>query len=82
MILVGKQKLELLKQSLEELKPFYEYVNEDGTTEKWNLPKSVDETKAEIQEMINSGSHEINELEEKKQEAFDILKEQNYEHYI
>ena len=65
MILVGKQKLELLKQSLEELKPFYEYVNEDGTTEKWNLPKSVDETKAEIQEMINSGSHEINELEEK-----------------
>ena len=82
MILVGKQKLELLKQSLEEIKPFYEYVNEDGTTEKWNLPKSVDETKAEIQEMIDSGSNEIKELEEKRQEAFDILKEQNYEHYI
>ena len=82
MIVYGKQRIEQLKQSLEEIKPFYEYVNEDGTTEKWNLPKSIDETKAEIQEMINSGSNEINELEEKRQEAFDILKEQNYEHYI
>ena len=82
MIVYGKQRIEQLKQSLEELKPFYEYVNEDGSVEKWNLPKSVDETKEEIQEMINSGSNEIQELEEKRQEAFNILKEQNYEHYI
>lgn len=82
MIVYGKQRIEQLKQSLEELKPFYEYVNEDGSVEKWNLPKSIDETKEEIQEMINSGSNEIQELEEKRQEAFNILKEQNYEHYI
>ena len=65
MILFGKTRLEQLKQSLEEIKPFYEYVNEDGTTEKWNLPKSVvEETKSEIQEMIDIGTKELNELEE------------------
>lgn len=82
MIVYGKQRLEQLKQSLEEIKPYYEYVNEDGTTEKWNLPKSVDETKAEIQEMIEIGEKEIQELENKRTEAFSIIKEQNYEHYI
>lgn len=82
MIIYGKQKLEQLKQSLNEIKPYYEYVNEDGTTEKWSLPKSVEETKSEIQEMIDYGEKEIKELEEKRNTAFSILKEKNYEHYI
>ena len=82
MIIYGKQKLEQLKQSLDEIKPYYEYVNEDGTTEKWTLPKSVEETKSEIQEMIDYGENEIKELEEKRNTAFSILKEKNYEHYI
>ena len=54
-------------------------MNEDGTTERWNLPKSVDETKSEIQEMIDYGENEIKELEEKRNTAFSILKEKNYE---
>jgi hypothetical protein len=82
MIVYGKQKLEELKQSIAEVKPYYEYVNEDGTSERWNLPKSVEETKSEIQEMINYGENEIKELEEKRNIAFSILKEKNYEHYI
>jgi len=82
MIVYGKQKLEELKQSIAEVKPYYEYVNEDGTSERWNLPKSVEETKLEIQEMINYGENEIKELEEKRNVAFSILKEKNYEHYI
>ena len=32
-------------------------------TEKWKLPKSVDEVKAEIQEMIDIGEGEIKQLE-------------------
>ena len=82
MVVYGKQKIEQLKQSLNEIKPFYEYVNEDGTTERWELPKSVDETKAEINEMIEIGLKEITLLEEKRKEAFSIIKEKNYEHFI
>jgi hypothetical protein len=82
MIVYGKQRLEQLRQSLEEVKPFYEYVNEDGTTEKWELPNSVEETKKEIQEMIDNGEKEIRQLEEQRTEAFSIIKDKNYEHYI
>tara|TARA_A200000159_G_scaffold160453_1_gene180646 strand:- start:905 stop:1555 length:651 start_codon:yes stop_codon:yes gene_type:complete len=82
MIVFGKTKLEELHQSLKEIKPSYEYVNEDGTVEKWELPKSVEETKTDIQELIDNGTKEIEELENKRMKAFDILKEKNYEHFI
>ena len=82
MIIYGTNKLEELKQSLTEIKPFYEYVNEDGTVEKWELPKSVEETKADIQEMIDIGTKEIEVLKSNRAKAFDTLKEKNYEHYI
>ena len=82
MIVYGKQKLEQLKHSLTEVKEEYEYVNEDGTVEKWKLPKSVDEVKSEIQEMIDIGTKEIEELENKRNEVFDELKKKNYEHYL
>ena len=82
MIIYGKQKLEQLRQSLNEIKPYYEYVNEDGTTEKWNLPKSVEETKKDIQNLIENGEKEIKELEEKRQVVFTTIKEKNYEHFI
>lgn len=82
MIIYGTNKLEQLKQSLTEIKPSYEYVNEDGTVEKWELPKSVEETKADIQEMIDIGTKEIEVLKNNREKAFDKLKEKNYEHYI
>lgn len=82
MIVYGKHKLEQLKQSLLELKPYYEFVNEDGTIEKWDLPKSLDETKKEIQELIDSGQKEIEEIEKNRLQSFEKLKEKNYEHYV
>ena len=82
MIVYGKQKLDELKHSLSKVKKEYEYVNEDGTVEKWKLPKSVDEVKSEIQEMIDIGNKEIEELELKRTEVFDELKKKNYEHYL
>ena len=82
MIVYGKQKLDELKHSLSEVKKEYEYVNEDGTVEKWKLPKSVDEVKSEIQERIDIGNKEIEELELKRTEVFDELKKKNYEHYL
>ena len=60
----------------------YDYVNEDGTVEKWKLPKSVDEVKAEIQEMIDIGNKEIEELETNRENVFEELREKNYEHYL
>ena len=58
-------------------------IGSDGkVTETWKLPKSIDEVKAEIQELIDYGENEIKELEVKREEAFDKLKEKNYEHYI
>ena len=82
MIVYCKQKLEELKHSLTEVKEEYDYVNEDGTVEKWKLPKSVDEVKAEIQEMIDIGNKEIEELETNREKAFEELRKKNYEHYL
>ena len=82
MIVYGKQKLEELKHSLTEVKEEYDYVNEDGTVEKWKLPKSVDEVKAEIQEMIDIGNKEIEEIETNRENVFEVLREKNYEHYL
>ena len=82
MIVEGKIKLEELKQSINEIKPYYEFINEDGTVERWNLPKSVDEVKIEIQEMINNGELEIKEVVKKRNEAFEVIKEHKLEHYL
>ena len=83
MIVYGKTKLEAYKQSIDELKEEYEMVGSDGkVTETWKLPKSIEETKKDIKELISFGEGELKELEEKRQVAFDVLKEKNYEHYI
>jgi len=83
MIVYGKTKLEAYKQSIDELKEEYEMVGSDGKiTETWKLPKSIEETKKDIKELISFGEGELKELEEKRQVAFDVLKEKNYEHYI
>ena len=83
MIVYGKTKIEAYKQSIDELREEYEIVGSDGkVTETWKLPKSIEETKKDIQELISFGEDEIKELEEKRQIAFDVLKEKNYEHYI
>ena len=82
MIVEGKIKLEELKQSINEIKPYYEFINEDGSVEKWNLPKPVDEVKVEIQEMIDNGEIELKEIVQKLNEAFEVIKEHKLEHYL
>jgi hypothetical protein len=82
MIVEGKIKLEELKQSILELKPYYEFINEDGSVEKWSLPKPVDEVKTEIQEMIDNGEIELKEIVQKRNDAFEVIKEHKLEHYL
>ena len=82
MLVDGKIRLEELRQAYDEVKPYYEYTNEDGTTEKWELPQSVEEVKAELQELIDYGTEELKSVEKFRNQAFEILKENKLEHYL
>jgi len=82
MLIFGTAKIEEYKQSLSQVKPFYEYVNEDGSTEKWELPTTVEEAKAEIQELIDYGTKELEEVKEKRLQVLEILRKNNLEHYL
>ena len=81
-IVNGKIRLDQLRQALVELKQTYEYPNEDGSMEKWTMPNSVDEVKNDINDMIERGTKEIEELDEKRLEAFNKIKEKGYESYL
>ena len=83
MIIFGKTKLESYEQSLSELKEEYEMMGSDGKiTETWRLPKPIEEVRKEIRELIDYGQKEIEELEEKRNLAFEKLREVNMEHYL
>jgi hypothetical protein len=82
MLIEGKIKLEELQQAYNDVKPYYEYINEDGTTEKWELPQPVEEVKAELMEMIEFGRTELEAVEKFRNNAFEILKENKLEHYL
>lgn len=82
MLIEGKIKLEELQQAYDDVKPFYEYINEDGTTDKWELPQSVEEVKADLMEMIEFGRTELQAVEKFRNIAFEILKDNKLEHYL
>lgn len=82
MLVYGTLKLEQLQQAHDEAKEVYEYINEDGSIDKWELPDSVETIKSDIMEMIVRGRQELSELEIKRKEAFVIVKEKNFENYL
>ena len=82
MLVEGKFKIEQLKQTHAELKQEIEYPNEDGTMEKWTLPKPVEEVKAEIMAIITNGTEELRDIEEKRQDAFEIVRKADCEQYL
>ena len=83
MLIFGKTKLDELEQSKSELKEEYEMIGSDGkVTETWKLPKPIEEVRADIQTLIDSGSIEIQQLEKDRNEAFEKLREVNMEHYL
>ncbi len=82
MIIDGKLRLEQVKQAHDELKQVHEYVNEDGTTEKWTMPDPVDEVKEQMMTMIKNGEKEIQDIEEKRIISFNKLKDKNLEHLL
>ena len=82
MIIDAKWKLEQIQQAQGEVKQTTEYINEDGSLETWTLPYNVDELKKEMTEFIENSKKELEELEKLRNEAFDIIKSKNLEHYL
>ena len=79
MIDYGKDVLRQLNDAYENAQQSYEYVNDDGTTEKWDIGMSVDELKESIKEDIEKYTKELNEVIDKRVEVYEKLKDKNYE---
>ena len=75
----GTDVLEKLNNAHKEVSNIHEYVNEDGSVERWQNDKDVEELKSEIQKDIESGKLELIEVIELRNSAYELLKDMNYE---
>jgi hypothetical protein len=82
MLIDGKLRLEQIQQAHDDAKQVYEYINEDGSTEEWTMPQNVEDVKADMRDMIENGNKEIEQLEEMRKDAFEKLRENDFEHYV
>jgi archaellum component FlaC len=79
MLKEGSEILENLNRAYEEAKQEYEYVNADGTTQKWKMEKPVEEIKSEILKEIEIVSEQLETMQKVYNESFDMLKGFDYE---
>jgi len=75
----GTDVLEKWNQALNEVTNIHEYVNDDGSVEKWSSNEDVKALKAQIESDIENGKKELTEVIEKRNEAYELLKDKNYE---
>jgi hypothetical protein len=74
MISYGTEILAKLNQAYNDAKQQYEYVNEDGSIEKWNMERNVDDLKSEIMEDIQKIKDELQLVIADRDLAWDSLK--------
>jgi len=79
MIAHGNDIVAQFKQAYRDSKQTYEVVQEDGTIEKWSMERNVDELKAEILLEIVKFEGEIEQATKLRNEAYDKLKDKNYD---
>ena len=79
MIAHGKDVISQFQQAYNDSKQTYEVVQEDGTIEKWSMERDVDELKAEIMTDIINFEKEIEEVTKLRNEAYEKLKDKNYD---
>ena len=79
MISYGNDVIAQFKQAYKDAKQTYEVVNEDGTIEKWSMERDVNELKAEILLDIVKFEGEIEQATKLRNEAYDKLKDKNYD---
>ena len=70
-----------MKQGLESFSGELQFVNEDGSIDKWSLDKDPTEFKKEMQEDYDKVISHIGLLKYRLDELFEILKEKNYEFF-
>jgi hypothetical protein len=61
---IGKDAIAQIQQGIKDLKPYYEFIQESGKIERWELPKPMDVMKKEMEDEIDNISKGLSELEE------------------
>jgi len=75
----GTDILEKWNQALTEVSNIHEYVNDDGSVEKWKSNDDVHTLKTQISDDIENGKTELTDVIEKRNTAYEKLKHKNYE---
>jgi len=75
----GTEVLQKWKQALNEVSNIHQYINDDGSVEKWSSNEDVQTLKAQIEKDIENGRKELTEVIEKRNAAYQKLKPMNYE---
>jgi hypothetical protein len=79
MIGYGNDVLSQFKQAYRDAKQTYEVVQEDGKIETWSMERDVEELKVEILIEIVKFEGEIEQATKLRNEAYDKLKDKNYD---
>ena len=79
MIAYGNDVVSQFQQAYNDAKQTYEVVQEDGTIEKWSMERDVTELKAEILTDITKFGEEIEQATKLRNEAYEKLKDKNYD---
>jgi hypothetical protein len=79
MISYGNDVIAQFKQAYKDAKQTYEVVQEDGKIETWSMERDVNELKAEILLEIVKFEGEIEQATKLRNEAYDKLKDKNYD---
>ena len=79
MIAHGKDVIAQFQQAYDDAKQTYEVVQEDGKIETWSMERDVEELKAEILLEIVKFEGEIEQATKLRNEAYDKLKDKNYD---
>jgi uncharacterized membrane protein YcaP (DUF421 family) len=79
MIAYGNDVVSQFKQAYRDAKQTYEVVQEDGKIETWSMERDVEELKAEILLDIVNFEKEIEQATQLRNEAYEKLKDKNYD---
>jgi len=79
MIAHGVDVIAQFQQAYRDAKQTYEVVQEDGKIETWSMEREVNELKDEIMTDIINFEKEIKEVTKLRNEAYDKLKDKNYD---
>ena len=75
----GTEVLDKWNNALYEVSNIHEYINDDGSVEKQSSNEDVQTLKGQIEKDIENGKKELTEVIEKRNAAYEKLKDKNYE---